>query len=110
MNIIKLSDSLSEIDEKVRIESGPVRKKIVATAENLGEEGVFASHYQIGGVDSMGKVIEEGKEFDYIDWNGDGLAFYVYKKDEAGKWLKVGVKDSYEEALGVAITHLGEDE
>lgn len=99
MQIVKVSETATEIDGKVRIDTGPRRKQAVATEEILGDE-VTATHYKVGGRDALGKVIALGEEMTYLDWLGDRV-FYVYKLNE-GRWVFKCSAESYEEAISKA--------
>ena len=114
MDIVRLSDTITEIDKCIRVEPGPMRKKGLAT-DKLLDNDVTASHYQVGNFDSMGQVIEHGKEMEYIDWKSDERVFNVYELTEETHVDKDGeeviverfAKDSdypdYEAALTKAI-------
>lgn len=114
VEVKKVSDTITSVGDNVRIETGPVRKRAVATKELLGD--ATASHYHLPiteevdgkkevkvAIDALGKPIEEGKEFDYIDWRNDARAYYVYQKDANGVWQSKGAYDSVEEAMGNAL-------
>lgn len=93
MDFITNADgTLISIGDKVRIESGPVRKREVAT-EVLLSNDVTAGHYHAPvkdeqgnvikeAIDALGKPIELGKDFDYIDWLAPERAWYVYRLDK----------------------------
>jgi hypothetical protein len=116
MDIIKRGD-LTEIDGKVRIEPGPVRRQAIATAELLADT-VTAAHYKVGGRDALGKPIKLGAPMDYIDWRSGERAFYVYtrldlkagdvdpvsKKKSAvefTRWMLAGDRPTEHEALSL---------
>lgn len=121
MDIKRISETLTEIDGKIRIERGPARRREVATAELLGE--ATASHYHlprtekvddpetgkkvqvtIFAKDALGKDIVEGQPFDFIDWKGEYNTFYVYLKDEEGLWQPQGAHDAEDAAMSQAVT------
>jgi hypothetical protein len=81
MDIKKLGDTITEIDGKVRIEIGHVRRTEVATEELLSNE-VTAAHYAVGLKDALGNVITLGKSMAYIDWLAPDRVFYVYRLEE----------------------------
>lgn len=110
MDIKRISDTLTEIDGRVRVERGPTRRREVATKALLGE--ATASHYhlprKVGGelvhaIDALGKPIEEGKPFDFIDWKGERSTFYVYLKDAGGIWQPKGIHDAEDAAMSQAV-------
>ncbi len=102
MKIERISDTVTEIEDRVRIESGPLRKQATATAEILSDD-VTAKHYHEGGIDALGKKIVLGQPFDYIDWKNRERAFYVYILDTDGVWQRGDSFGTYEEALGAGI-------
>lgn len=77
MTVVEINETLTEIDGRVRIESGPKRVVAVATNELLDDE-VTASHYAAGKKDAVGKPIVLGEEMTYIDWMGE-RGWYVYE-------------------------------
>jgi hypothetical protein len=87
MDIRKIG-AITEIDGKVRIEAGPIRRQAVATAELLAD-ATTAAHYKVGGRDALGKPIKLGAPMDYIDWRSSERAFYVYTRLD----LKAGDTD-----------------
>lgn len=106
-DIKKISDTITEIDGKVRIESGPARLRAKATKELLSDD-VTATHYKVGAIDAVGKKIELGKEMTYIDWKSRDVVFYIYKlgKDDEGvqRWLPAAdPQPNYESALTKAL-------
>jgi hypothetical protein len=116
MDIKYIGDNIIEIDGKVRIEVGPARFKAIATKELLDDK-VTAAHYQVGLPDALGKPIELGKEFTYIDWKGlSAPVHYIYaleavdetddkgKKSTINRWMPKGSKPSEAEALSAAVT------
>jgi hypothetical protein len=115
MDIKKVSDTITEVDSKVRIEIGHVRRRAVATAELLSD-AVTANHYAIGKRDAGGKPIELGQPFDYIDWKSAERAYYVYRLEAVNspsgkaravsRWALQGVYPDYETALSQSITLL----
>ena len=114
MDIVRLGKNLTEIDKCIRVESGPPRKKGIAT-DKLLDNLVTASHYQVGNFDAYGKVIEHGKEMDYVDWKTEEVVFNVYelkeeihldKDDEevvVERFMPDSVHPDYEAALTAAI-------
>lgn len=88
MNIVKVGDTITEIDGKVRIEPGPVRRRAIATKALLADE-ITASHYKVGARDALRKPIKLGEMMDYIDWKSPERVFYVYQRLD----LKVGDTD-----------------
>jgi hypothetical protein len=117
MKIEKLGDNITEIDGKVRVELGHVRRKEIATEELLSND-VTAAHYGVGLKDSLGNVIALGKPMDFIDWLSPDRHFYVYQLQEVTdmvdekpvknmRWLPVGepaVFDDEAAALSRATT------
>ena len=85
MNIVKLNDDLSEIDGKVRVERGPVRKTGKATEALLSDDRT-KSHYKVGALDAAGQPIVLGKSMTYLDWLAD-KGFYVYGLAD-GQWVE----------------------
>jgi hypothetical protein len=75
------SESIS-ISETVVIESGPAKKKAIATEELLSD-AVTAGHYKAGAKDAMYKSIVIGQEMTYLDWLG-AWVWYVYQEREVG--------------------------
>lgn len=77
--------NILQIGATVRVESGPVLRREVATPELL-DDSVTAAHYAMGRRDAQAKVIVEGEEMAFLDWNGHGegregaTAFYVYQR------------------------------
>lgn len=77
LEIKRLNEALIEIDGRVRVERGPRMLTAVATEELLSNE-VTASHYKVGGLDKLGKVIVLGEEMTYLDWLGKHV-FHLYE-------------------------------
>jgi len=86
------NENIVDIGDDYRIESGPPLVTATATAELLHDDKT-APHYHLpidtdDGVayarDAKGVPIEEGKEFNYLDWGGNASegkrVFYIYKK------------------------------
>jgi len=71
-----------EIGSTVRIEAGPPLRRRKATADSLANS-VTAAHYQIGRPDALGKLIEEGKMFSYLDHYGEKV-YYVFQRRDIG--------------------------
>jgi hypothetical protein len=86
-----------KISESIVIESGPAKKKAIATEELLSD-AVTAGHYKAGMrkitkpdgsvvekpyVDAMNKPIVLGEEMTYLDWLG-AWVWYVYQEREVG--------------------------
>lgn len=118
MHIVRKPGGIIEIEGRVRIEAGPVRRNAVATAELLSDE-VTASHYQVGKPDAFGKPIKLGEKMDYIDWKAPERVFYVYELAEVARgavdpltgepaavgltrWMPKGDRPSEAEALTLA--------
>jgi len=114
MDIVRVSKTLVQINDNIRIESGPLRKKAKATKELL-KNSVTAGHYKEGAIDSLNKPIVLGEDMDYIDWKNPERCFNVYKigeetckdKDEKDvvieRYFPVSVHEDYEEALTAAM-------
>lgn len=79
--VVRKGDRI-EIGETVRIEQGPALRRRLATAEALSNAAT-ASHYQVGGRDAKGQVIEEGKMFSYLDYLAPPV-HYVFKRRAIG--------------------------
>lgn len=77
MTVVEINETLTEIDGRVRIESGPKRVVAVATEELLANDAT-ALHYAVGNKDAVGKPIVLGEEMTYIDWMGE-RGWYVYE-------------------------------
>jgi hypothetical protein len=86
-----------KISETVVIESGPAKKKAIATYELLSDS-VTAGHYKAGAKDAMYKPIVLGQEMTYLDWLGEWV-WYIYQEREVGidaKGRPVGIdEDGY---------------
>jgi hypothetical protein len=118
VEIRKISDTITEIDGKVRIEVGHVRRRDVATKELLDDK-VTAAHYQVGAPDAVGKAIKLGEPMDYIDWRSEERVYYVYRREmvveplkldepdgpahEVERWVRKGDAPDYEQALTLAL-------
>lgn len=126
MNFTRIGD-LVEIDGKFRVEAGPRRMTGKADKATL-DNAVTASHYQVGGFDAAvpPKVIEAGKDFEYLDWLGfqseDQIkAFHAYRLDDKTEaeledvdqdqpgaeltiWREIGVYDTEEEAISACLS------
>ncbi len=111
---IKRKGDIIEIDGKVRVEAGPLRRSEIATEELLSDE-VTAQHYQVGRTDALNNIIALGKPMDFIDWKSKERAFYVYALEEVtdtvdGKpvrnmrWVPKGVHPDEAAALSQATT------
>lgn len=74
----KRTRELIEISDTVRVESGPVRRRAIASHDTLSD-GVTARHYKAGRFDAEGKVILLGQEMTYLDYRGD-WAYHIYQK------------------------------
>lgn len=116
--------NILQIGESVRIESGPLRKTATATEELL-DNAVTASHYQVDRADADGKPIQIGEDMTYLDWLGhsegaDGATgHYVYKLEpmtdaeveergaEPGAtiWREIGCEATEEAALALALAN-----
>lgn len=127
----KIKTPYESFGSTVRVEPGPARLKAVASPDLL-DNAHTAQHYQVGLRDAGGRVIREGEEFDYLDWNGhndanqDGVGrttvFYLYQErtvpvldasdnpiqgDDGQpaveqRWIEVGVYKSREAANNAA--------
>lgn len=71
-----------EIGDTVRIEAGPPLRRRKATEEALANTAT-ASHYQVGAVDALGKPIEEGQMFAFLDYYAEPV-FYVFERVKIG--------------------------
>jgi hypothetical protein len=71
-----------EIGTTIRVENGPARKTAVATEELL-DDAVTASHYQVGSLDAMGKKIVLGKPMTYLDYLAEDV-WYIYQLGQMG--------------------------
>ena len=95
-----------EIGSAIRVENGPARKVAVATEELLDDK-VTASHYQVGAFDAMGKRIVLGEPMTYLDYFGEWV-WYVYqlKDDETApdgvRWMPACVETTKERAMTAA--------
>jgi len=103
METKRINEDLIEIGGKARVERGPARKTGTATEALLGNDQT-ASHYQLGGNDADGKVIEEGKTMAYLDYLAGRTVFYVYALDESGQWQEDSVETDEAIALVRATT------
>lgn len=113
MNIVKKGD-ITEIDGRFRIESGPVRRREIATEELLSDK-VTAEHYQVGRPDALNNIITLGEPMDFIDWRSPERVFYVYALEEVTdevddkpvknmRWLAKGRHADEAAALSQAAT------
>ena len=87
---------LIQVNKRVRIESGPARRKAKATAELLSNDNT-QDHYQEGARDADFNVIEIGKPMVYLDYFGEPV-WYVYQMDENEVYQEVGVHTEREAA------------
>lgn len=73
-----------QVSDRVRVESGPPRKKAVATRELL-DNNVTHKKYQVGAPDSFNRIIQLGQVIDYVDWYvpEDQWVWNVYLLDES---------------------------
>lgn len=93
---------LIDLPGGLRVESGPLRKRDVAS-EALLSDRVTAVHYKAGAVDAMSKPIAIGEEMDYIDWlNRNEKAWNLYREEE-GRFAIKGVFATEQEALTAAF-------
>ena len=76
MNVVEINENLTEIDGRVRIESGPTRRTVMATKEILDDNST-AGHYKVGNKDAAGKPIVIGESMTYLDWKASP-GYYVY--------------------------------
>lgn len=74
--VIQVSDTMSTIGLRVRVEKGPVLKSAIANDETLSDD-VTAPHYALGKRDKMGKIIQLGEVFHYLDYKGEKV-WHVY--------------------------------
>lgn len=104
MATVEVNENLTEIDGRVRIESGPILKTAVATVQTLGDD-VTAGHYTEGKRDARGKVIVLGEEFAYLDYRA-AHGFYVYElveaEGETSTWVERGCYEDRGEAVAAA--------
>ena len=91
---------LIQISDRVRIETGPERKTAIATEELL-DNAVTHSLYQVGVFDSAGNTIVLGQEMEYLDHYGPKV-FYVYRKDETDRYQPMGFYDTAKDAVAAA--------
>lgn len=104
MNIEKINNELTKIDnDKIRINSGPIRKTEKATKELLDNKNT-AEHYQVGNFDANGDIIEIGKSMHYLDYKNIKKVWYIYQHN-GERFIRVDDIgfDNYEAALGAAI-------
>lgn len=97
---------LIQVTETVRIESGPARRKRVATEVDARPRGgpevdKGKSGGTRGPFDAAGRKIVAGEEMEYLDWQGDHV-WYVYKADEDGRYQRVGCEETMDKARTVA--------
>lgn len=78
--VTRHGDRIEIGNDQVRVEKGPQLRRAKATEAILADDKT-APHYQLGARDSFGKVIEEGKEFAYLDVFGDPV-WYLFEKVE----------------------------
>lgn len=71
-----------EIGSTIRIEAGPALRRRRATPEAL-DNGETAAHYQLGLADAMGKPIEAGAMFAFLDYHAAPV-FYLFQRREIG--------------------------
>ncbi len=75
--------NILQIGATVRVESGPILRREIATPALL-DDAVTAAHYAMGKPDAEANPIVEGEEMAFLDWNGHGegvdgaTGFYVY--------------------------------
>lgn len=100
MDIKRKSPTLTEIDGRIRVESGPVRRTAEATEEVLA---TLPDHYAVGKPDALGKTIALGEPMDFIDWLAPERAFYVYELVD-GRWQPRGAYATEDAALSAAAT------
>lgn len=103
MSVVRLNDTLIEIDGRARVERGPAPRTSIATKEILSDE-VTAAHYQLGKRDANGVPIVEGQEFAWLDWLGQSVWYvYVLEGDgEQARWVEQGYHASEDAALTAA--------
>jgi hypothetical protein len=77
MAVVEINEKLTEIDGRVRIESGPIAKTADATEALLADDAT-AGHYKVGQRDAVGKVIVLGEKMTYLDYFAEP-GFYVYE-------------------------------
>lgn len=90
--VTKLADDLYEIGSKARVERGPLMKTAMASealfngdaqrsAEQVQRDELgttLRGHYQLNAFDKLGKPIVPGREFAFLDWNGEWV-WHVYE-------------------------------
>lgn len=72
---VQINENLYELDGKVRVERGFARKSGVADDATMAQ---LVGKYAVGSFDSYGKVIVKDQPFDYVDWAGGLVTWYVY--------------------------------
>lgn len=70
------NESLVQVNDRIRVEWGPARKKAKATEELLSDQKT-APHYKVGTKDALGKPIKVGEDMDYLDYKAD-YVWYIY--------------------------------
>lgn len=88
---------LIQVTPDIRVESGPARKRALATQELL-DNSRTAPHYYEGvrkvgkelkrGVDALGKPIQIGQHMDYLDWHNE-YVWYIYQKNDQGRYIRI---------------------
>ena len=100
MATVSKKGELIVVGSNVRIEQGPVLRKAIANSDILSNEKT-AAHYQTGAVDAAGNVIEEGKEFSYLDWGGSDnpgkTTYYIYVKEDVSDDPETSYEYRYKE-------------
>lgn len=92
------------ISQDVHIESGPPRKRAIATPALLDDK-VTHEKYQVGALDSYNKPIVLGEMMDYVDWYAppEAHVFNVYRMNPGtGRHDIMSIHPSLEEARASA--------
>lgn len=87
---------LIQVADDVRVENGPRMVHAEATEQLLSNLKTH-SDYRVGGRDALGRVIQVGKEIDYLDYRGKWV-WYLYQEvdhpvDHLGRFVSEGGGD-----------------
>lgn len=126
--VVKLSDDLYEIGARVRVERGPLMKTAMASEALFNGDAnrsaaevqraelntTLRGHYQLNAFDKLGKPIVPGREFAFLDWNGEWV-WHVYEfigepwtdPPNAPAWRRRGHYSSKDEATVAAALIAG---